>query len=163
MNMIKANRKTSAALEWVVEKLENLSIPYQVVGGLAARVFGAKRPIADIDMYIPASCGARLASEMQDYLTKPLKHYVEDVWDIEYFQIKFRGQKIEFGLSPGAKIFDTTSKKWVEQTIDFSKSERMIFEGIEILVMPRDDLVAYKKLLGREVDRWDIEAILATG
>jgi hypothetical protein len=112
-------------------------------------------------MYIPAACGARLAGELQDYISKPLRHYVEDVWDLQYFQVMMKGQKIEFGLSPGARIFDKKSNQWIDQSIDFSRSRKVVFAGMQISVMPREDLIAYKTLLGRDVDKCDINEMLA--
>lgn len=43
------------ALSWIVEVLRRAEVPFQVVGGLAARAYGAKRPLADLDFYVPTS------------------------------------------------------------------------------------------------------------
>lgn len=153
--------KATDALIWILSVLTKNKIPYQIVGGLAARIYRANRPIVDIDMYIPASAGSFLAVELVEYVTKPLMHYVEDLWDLEYFQITYRGQKIEIGLSPRAKIFDKVSNKWLEQRIQFSKSTSGVFNGVNILVIPKSELLAYKKILGREVDVLDIVEIEA--
>ena len=122
----------------------------------AAHVYGGTRPILDIDMYIPKARAAELASTVKDLVTKPLKHYVEDVWDIEYFQIIYKGRKIEFGVSPGAKIFDKNSGNWIQQTIDFDRSVTKNFRGLQLQLMPINGLIEYKTLLDREVDRVDV-------
>lgn len=149
--------RVRAALSWIVGILSEMGMPYQLVGGMAARVHGATRPVADIDLYIPASRAAELAERLKDYVSKPLRHYQEAAWDIQYFQIIYQGQKIEFGVSPGAKFLPYGSKEWVAQEIDFTKSIAGKFGDTEVFVMPRDELILYKKLLNREVDRIDIE------
>lgn len=144
------------ALLWIVSILTVQQIPYQIVGGTAVHLYGGTRSIVDIDMYIPKTRGAELASILKDLISKPLQHYVEDVWDIEYFQIKYKGQKIEFGLSPGAKIYDKKSEKWIEQIIDFERSSSKLFHGLELPLMPIVELLKYKTILDREVDRIDV-------
>lgn len=147
------------ALLWILRILNEQQIPYQMVGGTAAHIYGGTRPIADIDMYIPKHKAVELALILENFVSKPLKHYVEDVWDIEYFQIKYKGQKIEFGLSPGTKIFDKRNNLWVEQTINFEYSVSKIYHGIKVQLMPISELVGYKRLLDREVDRIDISEL----
>lgn len=148
------------ALAWILAILGEQEIPYQLVGGTAIHVYGGTRPILDIDMYIPKANAADLASRVKDLVSKPLKHYVEDVWDIEYFQIIYKGQKIEFGTSPGAKIFDKNSGNWIEQTIDFDRSVSKDFGGLQLQLMPIHDLIKYKTILDRDVDRVDVMEML---
>jgi hypothetical protein len=157
--MAESNLNITEALIWIKAILDDEGVPYQIVGGLAARIYGATRPLIDIDMYIPRGHAEVILPRVKEYISKPFKHYTEDVWDIEYFQLKYNGQKIEIAVSPGARFFDKKKSEWVDQTIDFSKSQIGEFEKIQIPVMPRDELVAYKRLLGREVDRADIDEI----
>jgi hypothetical protein len=147
------------ALGWILGILNEQQIPYQIVGGTAAHIYGGSRPIADIDMYIPKERAAALASRLESFISKPLKHYLEDVWDIEYFQIIYKGQKLEFGVSPGTKIFDREATCWVEQVINFEDSVSRVFCGIEVNLMPIADLIGYKSLLDRDVDRIDVSEL----
>ena len=147
------------ALSWILGILDEQRVAYQLVGGTAAHIYGGTRPIVDIDMYIPKDKAAALALRLKEFISKPLKRYVEDLWDIEYFQIKYKNQKIEFGLSPGAKIFDRKSKRWIEQTIHFEESVSKVYRGIHVQLMPIADLIAYKTILDRDVDRIDVSEL----
>ncbi len=151
--------KVTDALVWIKSILDDENVQYQVVGGLAANIHGGKRPIADIDMYIPYDSAEVVLKQVREYISKPLSHYLEGAWDLEYFQLIYRGQKVEIGLSPGAKIMNHDTGEWVEQAIDFSLSVVGNFHGVEVPTMPKSELVAYKSLLGREVDIIDISEI----
>jgi hypothetical protein len=153
------NEKVVHALLWIKNILEEQSIPYQIVGGLASNIHGGSRPVADIDLYIPTECAEKILPKVQDYISKPLVHCVEGSWDLEYFQIIYQEQKIEIGLSPGTKIFNKNPGQWIELITDYSQSVMGKYEGVEVPVIPVPELVAYKTLLGRDVDHIDIEEL----
>ncbi|WP_319018089.1 hypothetical protein [Gallaecimonas mangrovi] len=47
--------QVTQALNWLTALLARQQLPYQIVGGLAAHLYGGSRPVADIDLYIPAA------------------------------------------------------------------------------------------------------------
>ena len=49
--------------------------------------------------------------------------------------------------------------RWVASAIKFKESEIIDMSGIELRVMPKHDLIRYKRRLGRRVDRIDIDAM----
>jgi len=151
--------KVDNAFSWIKSILEEETISYQVVGGMAAYIHGGKRPIADIDLYIRKVDADKLLNRVEAYISKPLKRYVEGAWDLEYFQLVYQQQKIEIGLSPGAKIWNKTSQQWVDQTIIFSDSVTGSYHNLAVSVMPKHALIHYKSILGREVDLIDIAEI----
>lgn len=146
-------------LIWIVDILESKKIPYQIVGGLAARLHGVDRPLADIDFDIPVEFAQSLADFLSPYVSKPLKTYQEELWDIEYFQIIYKGQKIEFGCEPGAKIFDRKNNIWIDLNTDFKNSVEVLFEAKKLMVMPVNELITYKSILAREVDQIDVSEL----
>lgn len=150
--------KVKNALIWIQSILERADVPYQIVGGLAAYIYGAQRPIADIDLYIQKSDVAKLEGELAAFISKPLTHYVEDEWDLEYLQLIYQGQKIEIGLVPGVKIRQKEGD-WVNQMIDFTTSVMSEFEGMRVPLMPKKQLIQYKTILARDVDLFDIQAL----
>ena len=52
-----ARQRAAYALTWIVESLGRPNVPYQMVGGLAAEAYGAYRPVADIEIYVPLATG----------------------------------------------------------------------------------------------------------
>jgi len=150
--------KVKNALVWIQSSLEYQDIPYQVVGGLAAYIYGAKRAVEDIDLYIPRETVQKLMPIISPYISKPLTHYVENNWDLEYVQLIYEGQKIEIGLTPGVKIRQSEGD-WVIQHIDYTTSIFSEFEGIRVPLMPKYQLIEYKLILAREVDHFDIDLI----
>jgi len=148
--------KVFLALEWIQNILESNQVPYQIVGGLAVRMHGGSREVADIDLYIPKAQVEKIWPEVSSFISKPLKYYVEEGWDLEYFQLIYCSQKIEIGLSPGSKIYNSSTGDWVELGIDYSASVSRPYASLTLPTMSACELIEYKRVLGREVDLIDI-------
>ncbi|HBC3864338.1 MazG-related protein [Vibrio parahaemolyticus] len=151
--------KVKVALQWLKEILETEDVEYQIVGGLAATIHGSSRKIADIDLYIHNSDADKVLSHVAKYISKPLAHYAEYGWDLEYFQLVYQRQKIEIGLSQHTKIQSHQDSSWHQLEIYFSESVLKDYQGIELPVIPVNRLVEYKRILGREVDQIDIQEL----
>ena len=144
------SEKVKVALNWLKNLLESESIEYQIVGGLAATIHGGSRDIADIDLYIQNSDATKILTRVAPYISKPLIHYSEYGWDLEYFQLIYQNQKIEIGLAQNTKIQSSLDGSWYQLEIDLSKSVIKNYQGIELPVIPVHQLVEYKRILGRE-------------
>ncbi|MDE1312663.1 MazG-related protein [Vibrio vulnificus] len=156
------SERVKVALNWLKGLLEAESIEYQIVGGLAATIHGGSREIADIDLYIKNSDANKILDRVGPYISKPLTHYSEYGWDLEYFQLVYRNQKIEIGLAQNTKIQSSLDGSWHQLEIDFSKSVVKSYQGIELQVIPANQLVDYKRILGREVDLIDIQQLASS-
>ncbi|EOW0283724.1 MazG-related protein [Vibrio cholerae] len=153
------SQKVKVALLWLKELLESKQISYQIVGGLATKIHGGSREVADIDLYIHKSDAHKILADVSQYISKPLTHYIEGSWDLEYFQLIYGSQKIEIGLAPGTKIRASESDEWYELHTNFERSVSCEYLGVVVPTIPVDDLVAYKRVLGREVDWIDIQEL----
>ena len=153
------NESVYRAMSWLKAILDGQGVRYQIVGGFAAHLHGGSRPIADIDLYIKKEDVNTLLPFFQPFVSKPLKHYREEGWDLEYLQLIYENQKIEIGLSPGTKIFNTSSQQWVSLDVDLAESVQRDFHGLALPVININSLIEYKRVLNREVDRIDIREL----
>lgn len=153
----------SSALEWITALLETLEIPYQVVGGLAARAYGASRPLADMDLYVPSvedlDC---IAAAAHEHTTRAPHHHRDAHWNLTYLMLERSGWSIEIGAGESAKVWDGRSGTWRPAEIRFDRSEEMMIEGVRLQVMPLAQLIDYKEGLARRVDVLDVAMLRTT-
>jgi hypothetical protein len=100
-------RQVGEALAWIVGVLERHGVPYQVVGGLAARAYGAVRPIVDVDLYVPFDRAGAALEEIRPNVVWGPEHHAGEDWDLTFLKVDFRGQRVELGDSssePGSSI-----------------------------------------------------------
>lgn len=153
--------RLAAALRWITRELEALGVPFQVVGGTAARAWGARRPVADIDLYVPASALDEVLARLGDRIKRPAERHRDDHWDVTFAKLDYHGQPIEIAVAESARFRDASDGTWYPAAIDFDRSVRRNVMGVTIPVMPRAQLIDYKRRLGRDVDARDIAEIEA--
>lgn len=153
----------NAALQWISDLLKERDIPFVVCGGLAAIAYGSTRPLNDIDLFVPCQHFQKVISAASDHISKPAKRSREEGWHLEYIQFIYEGTKVEIGNAEQAEIFDSNSNEWKALSIDFSRVNDVEVLGVTVPVMRVEDLISYKKKLGRPVDREDIAQIKRYG
>lgn len=153
----------SEALRWIVRLLHDQGVPFQAVGGLAARAYGARRPLVDLDFYVPTRLLDNLAEAASMFVTRPPALHSDESWHLIFMRLEVAGWPIELGGAEGARYFDRQSACWRPAQIDFDASVDMRLHGIAVPVMPVDQLVMYKQRLNRAVDQDDVAAILMGG
>lgn len=147
-------------LAWITEGLRQHGVTHQVVGGLAAKAHGARRPLADIDLYVPFDRAEGLLEKVKPFFTWGPERHAGGEWNLTFLKIDYRGQRIELGDSSTAPCyFNRKVGRWEEQRIDYGSSVTVGVFGIEVEAMPKDELIRYKRHLGREVDLIDIEQL----
>lgn len=146
------------ALQWLTGILDGAGIPWQVVGGLAARAYGATRPLHDIDLYVPDGRFGEAVALMGARVVRGPAHHRDLHWDLEFAVLEVEGVRVEVASS-AARYYDGGRRGWVPAAIDFDASERRMVEGVRVPVMARERLVDYKRRLGREVDLADLAEI----
>ena len=151
---------SGAALRWIVDLLEAREIPFQAVGGLAARAYGAARPLADLDFYVPTArlpeIAAAAAADPAATIVRAPDPYRDVSWDLAFMALDYDGQRVELGGADGARYFDRLAGCWREAAVDFAASVPRTVLGVVVPVMPLASLAAYKRALDRDVDRLDL-------
>jgi|SRR5579875_1993007 hypothetical protein len=153
-------QQISQALQWIVSLLERYDIPYQICGGAAAKAYGATRPLVDIDIYASLQQSPHsqaFLDEIQPYLIREWAPWLSASWDILYLALNYRGMQIEIAeSSTHPRFYNHRDGRWEDQIINFAASTYIHLYGVEVAVMPKDELLAYKAMLNREVDHLDI-------
>ena len=152
-------KDTEAAFCWIIEILNKQNIPFQIGGGFAARVYGSKRELADIDIALPTDKLSELLPDVKDYITYKLDRYLDENWDVTGMTVEYKGQEIDLVGAQGKRIFDKVNKKWITLENDFPTSEYKEVYGLKVPIMAKEKLIAYKTMLGREVDLIDIKEL----
>lgn len=150
------------ALNWLVDFLESESIPYFMIGGIAAMAYGAKRDLYDIDLTVRQQDINKLAEFGKDYLTFGPQRYKDHEWDVVGLQLIYQGMKIEFSTDETPRIYSQTKSCWIELVPDFAASCRRNVFDREISVISMSELIKYKSHLAREVDLADIDLLSQT-
>ena len=158
-------QKIRQTLEWIISLLKRYEIPYQICGGTAARAYGATRPLVDIDIYASLQNSSHFQAfmdEIQPYVIRAWAPHLSASWDILYLALNYQGMQIEIAESTtNPRFYNHRDGRWEDQPIDFAASTFLSLYGVEVALMPKDELIAYKAMLDREVDHLDLEQIAA--
>ena len=135
------------SLNWIVSILSG--IDYQITGGLAANLYGSGREVYDIDIEVSNVDVDRIGDLCREYIIWGPDRFVDDNFDLYLMTLDYGGQLIDICGTDEMYI------KGRLQVVDFSKS--MLIDGYRVVGL--NDLIEYKRLLGRKVDLIDIGVI----
>jgi hypothetical protein len=152
-------RDTQSAFIWIVGILKDLNIPFQISGGLAARVYGATRDLQDIDIEIPESCFEIITEKVRDFITFGPAIWQDDHWDCLLVTLNYCGQEIDLSGAYKSKIFNAEKRKWQDLLTDYSRASPQSIFNTSVPVISKEDLTKYKKILSRPVDVLDIQEL----
>lgn len=147
------------AFEWIVGILNKHQVPFQIAGGLAARAYGATRPLNDIDIDMPEDCFQDILDDVRPYVDFGPAHYKDERWNQAVaLKLTYQGQDIDLGGSNELSICDARTGEWKQiSAVDFQKSESREIFGMRVPVIPKDELIAYKSMLAGAHQKRDIE------
>lgn len=152
-------KDTEGAFKWIIGMIQKHNIPFQIKGGFASRLYGVNRELADIDISIPEDRFDELVPDIKEYIKSGPEQYLDEEWDLKLITIKYKGQYIDIAGAFEKKNFDKTNKVWVNTPSNFSNSVYMNVYGMEVPIIAKEDLIAYKKLILRDVDIVDIKEL----
>lgn len=145
-----------AALEWISQVLDDLEIPFQVAGGLAAIAHGSDRPLHDIDLYVPSGALERIVPRVEEHRSHGPRRVQSDRWDCLLLDLHHSGEEIELADAARTRYRAGRDGPWFQAEVDFANPARRRAFGVDLPVMPLEDLLRYKRRLGRAVDREDV-------
>ena len=148
--------KATVSLEEVARRLDHAGIVWAVFAGAAAAVYGATRPLTDVDILIPAVEGERVAALFPEAQV----HRGEDG--------AVRGLRLPgFDLVAGLVMRDADAIYTVD--LDAQMAARLTrheIAGVTVPVIPPEDNILLKAIWGRGPEEgkhdWeDVEAMIA--
>jgi len=145
--------------DWIIGILKEYKIPYRISGGFAARIYGSRRSLADIDIEIPDSKFNEIIPEIKPYIKIGPKQFKDKQMDTYGLSMEYKGQIIDISGTETEKLFDVRKDNWVKSKIDLSKVIKRKVYGKIVNVIRKEDLIAYKQMIRRKVDIEDIKAI----
>ncbi len=152
-------KSAEEALIWIVNILRKHNIPFHIAGGLAAKIYGSERDLADIDLDIPEEKFELIIPEVKNYIKYGPKQYKDDTWDLYLITLLYEGQDIDISGAYKAKLYNKDTKRWESAKTDFSKDEIKKIFGLKVPVMHLQELMSYKSKIQRDVDLEDLKAI----
>jgi hypothetical protein len=144
---------------FVVNELDKEKISYQVSGGTAAILHGVNRETSDIDIDIHQADFPQVERLFREYVTHDYHKYFDEKdmdFDIWMMNLNIDGVEVEFGQAEEAKILGIGNTVWTPLPITIQNAEIIRVGEVEVRVQSKRDLIEYKKILGRDVDKVDV-------
>ena len=154
--MITDNQKT--VLKRIAGVFQKNKIPFQITGGLAAILYGARRPLYDIDIDVYKKDIAKVRELFFDYIETDLGHISDEKFDLYLLTLNLDGVFVDISQIEDAYVVDKDGNRKKMDT-DISKAQRVNWEGLNLTVQNKQELIEYKRLLRRDTDLMDIEQI----
>jgi len=137
IEFVMENKNTEGALKWIVGILNEHKIPFQIIGGFAAGIYGSSRPLNDIDIAIPENKIKQVVADVKDYIIRRPERYIDENFDLILMTLRFEGQEIDI-CGDVAKMRGSKESEWKTNKIDFSKSEIKNIFGLDVFVSSKD-------------------------
>jgi hypothetical protein len=157
-SMALTNKQKEVLLK-VVHLLTTNKISYQVTGGTAAIMWGVERETEDLDFDVAERDMKRAGELFREWIVEGYHHYQGDDLELWLIIAGVDGVQVEFGQAEGAKILGIGNNTWTQLPNTISNTTTMVVDGVPIRVQSKKDLIEYKKILGREVDKVDVAAL----
>lgn len=148
-----------ATLRWMCELLPKENIPYQISGSVAAIAHGAKRSTDEIDLFVSAAQFSKVFRLIVSHVVAYAWRRVDDDWDRLTLSLEHDGTRVTISVAEGAQFREAATQEWLEAEVNLEASEMKMVFGIEVSIMPRDQLLDQMRRLDREIDRRDIRDI----
>ena len=144
------------ALKTVVNTFKANNIPFQISGGLAAILYGVKRPLYDIDVEVYKKDMPQTITLFQKDISEAFHHIQDAHFDLWLLTLKINGVSVDISQADECYVGDGQGEK-IRVDSDLSKAHWINFEGLEVPVVSPSELIAYKTILARDTDLIDMK------
>lgn len=149
-------RRAGAALAVVLDILERHGLAYQVGGGLAARAWGATRPLGDLDVWVNLREAGRALEELE---TVPEDRAGRPRWDAAAVVREIEGWSVRLLDAADRPRYTDADGSWHDLGVRLEAGLALPLLGRPAMVMPRAQLAEVKRRMDRDVDRLDLAAL----
>lgn len=150
----------AGVLLWLDRLLTVHNIAYQITGGLAAIAHGARRPLFDVDIDVSRADLEAVRDLLRPHLVDDIYRLRDENFDLTLLTAAVEGVTVDVSQAEDAYYRDLAGGLH-RLDADLGRSVRRRVAGIYLPVIDRDDLIAYKRIIGRPTDLVDVEQILA--
>ena len=159
LNLQSESKLASNALRWIISVFQKHHVDYQITGGLAAKIYGATRPLVDIDIDLSNESIKIIMDDIKPFLIYGPTRYQDEQWDILLLTLDYDGQLIDISGADDGLIYDKAKKEWVKCNVNFSIAIKKYVDDIPVSIINKNDLIKYKSELKRDIDLIDLAAI----
>ncbi len=142
-------------LKFLVKKLQENNIPFHVSGGLAAILYGVKRPLNDIDIDIYGRNIPNVESIFENYIIDNFDHYQDTHFDIYLMTLEIEGVKVDITQEENILFFNSQGRK-IANKGSIQNAHVVQWEDINVPVQDKTELIEYKKIIARDTDLEDV-------
>lgn len=149
------------ALDWIITLLKHKQIPFHITGGFAAHLYGATRPINDIDIDMPTACLDSLAPELREFMEFAPQRHKDTTWDLYVATVNYQGQLIDLTGDTDAYVCNKNTGAWNPLEMNFNEVNWIEAFGHQLPVQNTRDLISYKLKIAYDEFKHlgDVEAI----
>lgn len=133
-------------------------IPYQVTGGLAARIYGATRPLYDLDLEVRPADIEEVRLNVRPLITRDLYHLHDQHFDLNMMTLAMDEVPIDISVVEPV-IVCSPGGVWQRCDARLETSVLVDLGGWSVPVVARDELVRYKSIIRRPTDLDDLRQL----
>lgn len=152
-------KNTENAFKWIIDLLKTNDIPFQISGGFAARLYGANRPLFDIDIDIPDDYFEKLIPSVKDYIVYGPERSQDEAWDLLLMTLEYENQRIDISGGDTIKLFNVDKKQWELCASNLKDTIELEVYGEMVPVIKKQALIDYKNIIKRPTDLEDIKML----
>jgi hypothetical protein len=121
------------ALTWITNILITHNVPFQIAGGLAANVYGSRRPLEDIDIDIPDDKFSVIQHEVAQHIIFGPAQYKDENWDLLLMTLDYHGQIIDLSGAYSTKCWNKKTGNWQIIATEFQNIQIKNIFGFDFL------------------------------